>query len=45
MPAERNGPVGHRVRDRDTEFVYSVDEVFHSQQIRIIRTLVAAVAQ
>jgi putative transposase len=40
--AERAQPVRFLVRDRDTKFTSSFDEVFHSEGIRIIRTPVRA---
>ncbi|MGD0255914.1 MAG: integrase core domain-containing protein [Acidimicrobiales bacterium] len=40
--AERVQPVRFLVRDRDTKFTSSFDEVFHSEGIRIIRTPVRA---
>jgi transposase InsO family protein len=40
--AERARPVRFLVRDRDSKFTASFDEVFHSEGIRIIRTPVRA---
>jgi len=40
--ADRVHPVKFLIRDRDTKFTASFDEVFHSQGIRIIRTPVRA---
>jgi putative transposase len=36
--AERSRSVGFLIRDRDTKFTSSFDEVFHTEGIRIIRT-------
>jgi transposase InsO family protein len=40
--AERACPVRFLVRDRDTNFTAAFDEVFRSEQIRIIRTPIRA---
>ncbi len=40
--AERTRPVRFLIRDRDTKFTSSFDEIFHSEGVRIIRTPVRA---